>query len=182
MARLPYLDKKDLAPEHQDLLNQPINLNRILVTSPHCRRASLAFAQYFRSGSRLDPRLRELAILMVGYLTRSAYEWCQHIRIGRAAGVSDADIAAVIAMAEGGSPALDEAALATLRMAQEITIEGAAGDASFATLGTYLDPEQLLDLVVVTAHYTGVARVIASMQVEVEAEYLPYLEEFPLPR
>jgi hypothetical protein len=31
------------------------------------------------------------------------------------------------------------------------------------------------------AFYNGVVRLLATMQIDVEAEYLPYLGEFPLP-
>ena len=34
MARLPYRDKSDLAPEHQDLLARNINLFRAMTHSP----------------------------------------------------------------------------------------------------------------------------------------------------
>jgi hypothetical protein len=68
MARLPYLDRDDLAPEHRDLLARDINLNRALVHSPDAARAFGGLAHFIRHGSRLDARLRELAILQVGYL------------------------------------------------------------------------------------------------------------------
>ena len=46
---------------------------------------------------RLVARLRELAILQVGWLARSAYEWSHHVKIGYDFGVTDADIARIIA-------------------------------------------------------------------------------------
>ena len=73
MARLPYLDRSDLLPEHQDLLARNLNLYRVLAHSPRAARSLNTLARYIRDGSRLDPRLRELAILQVGYLTRSAW-------------------------------------------------------------------------------------------------------------
>jgi alkylhydroperoxidase family enzyme len=83
MARLPYLDKSDLLPEHQDLLARNLNLYRVLAHSPRAARSLNTLARYIRDGSRLDPRLRELAILQVSYLTRSAWGYSHHIRIGR---------------------------------------------------------------------------------------------------
>ena len=81
MARLPYLDVDDLAPEHRDLLNRKINIRRLLVHSPDGARNYSHLGQYFRFGSKLDPRLREIAILQVGYLTKSAYVYSHHIKI-----------------------------------------------------------------------------------------------------
>ena len=39
MARLPYLDKADLLPEHQDLLARNLNLYRVLAHSPRAARS-----------------------------------------------------------------------------------------------------------------------------------------------
>ena len=39
MARLPYLDRSDLLPEHQDLLARNLNLYRVLAHSPRAARS-----------------------------------------------------------------------------------------------------------------------------------------------
>ena len=74
MARLPYRNKSDLAPEDQDLLARDANIFRALAHSPNALRAFHRLGGFIRFKSRLDPRLRELAILQVGYLTRAPYE------------------------------------------------------------------------------------------------------------
>ena len=56
MARLPYLDQADLKPEHQDLLNRPIALNRIMAHGPEGMRAFNALAGYIRRKSKLKGR------------------------------------------------------------------------------------------------------------------------------
>src|SRR5215469_601995 len=96
MARVPYLDRDDLAPEHQDLLKRNISLMRAFVHSPNAARAFHGVGHYIRYGSQLDPRLRELAILQVGWLARSPYEWSHHVKLGHDFGVSDDDIRALI--------------------------------------------------------------------------------------
>ena len=80
MARVPYLKVSDLAPEHQDLLKRPITLHQALVNSPNAARAFNGLGHFIRYGSKLDPRLRELAILQVGWLARSPYEWSHHVK------------------------------------------------------------------------------------------------------
>src|SRR5258708_15871753 len=96
MPRLPYLDKPALAAENQDLLSRDINLYRLLAHSPNGLRSFSGLGKFIRHQSRLDPRLRELAILQVGYLTRSPYEYSHHIKIGRDFGVSDDDVRALV--------------------------------------------------------------------------------------
>src|SRR5438445_8354404 len=83
MARVPYLQQSDLPPEHQDILARPIALNRAMANSPDAARAMTVLAMYIRNKSKLDPRLRELAILQVGYLAKSPYEYAHHVKIGR---------------------------------------------------------------------------------------------------
>lgn len=182
MARLPYLDKSDLLPEHQDLLARNINLYRLLAHSPRAARSLNTLARFIRDGSRLDPRLREMAILQVGYATRSAYEFSHHVRIGREFGVSDADIRAIADESAGRATNLDPLAKAVLRAAREITSDIEISDEAFEVLRHGLDAECLTDLVLTIAFYNGLVRLLAAMQIDVEDDYRRYLEEFPLPR
>jgi alkylhydroperoxidase family enzyme len=92
MARLPYLDKDDLKPEDQELLKRSINLHRVLVHSPGATRAFGGLGQYIRYGTTMDARLRELAILQVGWLAKSPYEWSHHVKIGFDFGVTEDDV------------------------------------------------------------------------------------------
>jgi len=181
MARIPYLDKSDLAPENQDLLARNITLHRALANSPNGLRAFGGLGQFIRHKSRLDPRLRELAILQVGYLARAPYEWSHHIKIGRDFGVTDDDIRALIAETEGRSSKLEPLAKLVLRAAREMTSDLAVTQATFAALRKELDEERMVDLVITISFYNAVVRLLASLEIDVEPEYERYLEEFPLP-
>jgi len=182
MARLPYLDKSDLLPEHQDLLARNLNLYRVLAHSPRAARSLNTLARFIRDGSRLDPRLRELAILQIGYITRSAWEFSHHVRIGREVGISDDEIRAIADETAGRPTALDPLAKTVLRAAREMTAGLVISDETFAELRRELDNERLTDLVVTISFYNGLVRLLETMQVDVEEDYLVYLDEFPLPR
>lgn len=182
MARVPYLDKPDVAAEHHDLLARNINLYRALVHSPNAARAFQGLGLFIRHESRLNARLRELAILQVGYLARSPYEYSHHIAIGRSFGVSDDDIRGMVAETEGRPTQLDSLTRAVLRAAREMTRDLAVSEATFAELSASLDRERLLDLIMTIAFYNGVVRVLASLAIDVEPEYQRYLDEFPLPK
>src|SRR5579864_5231403 len=181
MARVPYFDRADLSPEHQDLLNRPINLFRALVNSPGAARGWSGIGHYIRHGSKLDPRLRELAILQVGYLARSPYEYSHHIKIGRDFGVSDADIRAMIDETEGRASGLEPLAQAVLKAARQMTEGRLVDDATFTSLRHELGEERLTDLVITIAFYCGVVRLLATLDIDVEPDYRHYLKEFPLP-
>src|SRR5215472_4675107 len=96
MARIPYLEPSDLGPDDQDILKRPIALAKALANSPKAARAFFGLGAYIRYGSKVDPRLRELAILQVGWLARSPYEWSHHVKLGHDFGVTDDDIRALI--------------------------------------------------------------------------------------
>lgn len=180
MARLRYLDQSDLADGDKDLLARPINLNRILVHSPGARRAGLAMANFIRHDSKLDPRLRELAILTVGYLAGAAYEWSHHIKIGKEFGVTLQDVRQLIEALDGRPSDLDPPARLVVDAAAEMTRVGGISEATFRRLQRLLDDERLVELVVTLGYYNGVVRILETLQVDVEPEYLPALAEFPL--
>ncbi len=181
MARVPYLEPSDLAPTDQDLLKRPIALAKALANAPGAARAMLGFGHHIRYGTKLDPRLRELAILQVGWLARSPYEWSHHVKLGLDFGVTEADINALIDDTAGRPTGLDALTRQVLHAAREMTIDGAMSDASFAGLRAALGTEGVIDLAVAIAHYNAVVRLLATLQIDVEDDYLPYLHRFPLP-
>ena len=182
MARVRYLSEADLAPEHHDLLARKLNLYRALAHSPAGARGFSAGALYVRHHSKLDPRLRELAIIQIGYLTRTQYEYAHHLEIGRANGVTDHDFRA-IALATAGQPtALTELDSAVLSAARELTAEPSLSDQTFATLRKYLDEERVVDLIITIATYCGVVRLLGALKIDLEVGYEDLLKEFPLPK
>jgi alkylhydroperoxidase family enzyme len=181
MARVPYLEQSDLPPEHQDLLARPIALHRAMANSPGAARAMNGLAMYIRHKSKLDPRLRELAILQVGYLARSPYEYSHHVKIGREFGVSDDEIRAINDETAGRPTALDPLAKTVLRAAREMSNDLAMSDETYAALEQAIGREQLIDLTLAIAFYNAVVRMLGTLQIDVEPEYRKYLDEHPLP-
>lgn len=177
MARVPYLEVSDLAPEHQDLLKRPIWLSKALVNSPNGARAFHVLGNFIRYGSKLDMRLRELAILQVGWLARSPYEWSHHIKLGLDFGVTEADIHAL--MQDGAG--LDDLSRLVVQGATEMARDGGMSDTTFAALQEQLGNEQVVDLTLTAGFYCAVVRVLATLQIDVEPDYQPYLDRFPFP-
>jgi alkylhydroperoxidase family enzyme len=183
MARVPYLDVEDLPEEERDLLKRPINLFRAFVHSPKMARAFSGLGGHIRYGSKLDPRLRELAILTVGYLTRSRFEYSHHVKLGmQQFGVTEDDLKNLAAFcndeAVSGLSDLDRCVLSA---AWQLTDTREIDDATFAALADALPRDELIDLVVAIAFYNGVVRILGALQIDVEDEYKPYLDIVPLP-
>jgi alkylhydroperoxidase family enzyme len=180
MARVPDMTVTDLAEADRDLLKRNIALHRALTNSPNGARAFSGLGQFIRYGSKLDPRLRELAILQVGWLARSAYEWSHHVKIGFDFGVTEADIHALIAETAGQQSALEPVAQLVLLAAREAYDGPGVSEATFERLRAQFDNERLVDLVLVISFYCAVVRVLSSLDIRVEPDYQPYLDRFPL--
>jgi alkylhydroperoxidase family enzyme len=134
---------------------------------------------YIRFDSPLNPRLREMAILQIGFITRSVYEYTHHIKISQDFGVSDEDVRAIAAETAGKTTHLDALTRDVLRAAREMTQSLAASDNTFAALKAQLNPESLTDLVLIISFYNAVVRFLATMEIDNEPEYQVLLAQFP---
>ncbi len=181
MARLPYFDAEQLPPEHKELLKRPINLTRLLVNSPGMARAFHGIGNYIRHKSTLDPRLRELAILQVGWMERSEYEFTHHVKIGKEFGVTDDDIQGLFLETEGKPSKLDTLTRTVLKGAREMVRDIGMSDTTFAEIKKHLSDEHMTDLVLTIAFYCGVVRVLATMKIDNEPQYKEVLKQYPIP-
>jgi len=181
MARLPYLDADQLPAEQRDLLKRPINLTRLLVNSPGMAKAFHGVGGYIRNKSTLNPRLRELAILQVGWMEKSEYEFTHHVKIGKEFGVTDEDIRNLFLETEGKTSTLEPLARTILKGAREMVRELAMSDATFAEIKKELSNEHMVDLVLTIAFYCAVVRVLATMKMDNEPQYKEVLKQYPIP-
>jgi AhpD family alkylhydroperoxidase len=177
-GRVPYLNAVDLDEADRALLSRPINLFRALAHDPDGLREFQRVGEWIRHRGQLDARLRELAILRVGYVTRCAYEFSHHVRIGREFGLTSDDINLVRRPGAGQAP--DEGAAVVIAAATEITQDLGLADETWRRLAGQLGTAVAVELVLVVAHYCAVVRVLNSLRVDVEPEYEQYLREFPL--
>ena len=181
MARLPYLEPDQVAPEYRDMLKRNTNLHKLLVNSPVMAKAFNGMGNFFRHKSKLDPRLRELAILQVGWMEKSEYEFTHHVKIGKEFGVTDADIEGLFAETEGKPSKLEPLAKAILKGAREMVKDLAMSEATFAEIKKSLSDEHMTDLVLTIAFYCAVVRVLATMKMDNEPQYKEVLKQYPIP-
>lgn len=179
MARIPYVEKSNLPADQQDLqLHQ--NFQRAYANSPKALRAFTSLSGYVREKSPLDPKLRELAILQVGYATDCPYAFTHHVKVGLAAGLSPDEIRAIKDDAAGRPTKFGPVEKAVLQAARDLTAGTPVSDATYGTLQRTLGNEQLMDLLFVTVHYVGMARLLLTLQVDIEDDYAKYLKDYPL--
>jgi AhpD family alkylhydroperoxidase len=132
----------------------------------HCGlfRRWLWFAGALMPGGKLPREETELVILRVAHNTGSAYEWVQHERIGRRAGLSEEEIARV---RQGPAAAgWTERRALLLRAADELHSSDRISDELWGQLSQQLDEVLLIELCMLIGHYEMLAMTLNSLQVE----------------
>ena len=153
-----------------------LNIFKTMAHNPKLLRDWLAMATPLLTGGlALSPRLRELAILRVGQVSGSEYEFGQHIRIARAAGVSYEDMAALRDYDEGDHFSDLERAVIAYTGACARLDAGAADRAR--DLKRWLSDRELLELTFCIAHWSMVARVLVPLEVELDEALLAELPD-----
>jgi alkylhydroperoxidase family enzyme len=116
----------------------------------------------------LDPRLRELVIMRIGWLTASDYEWTQHWGVARGLGVSADDLLGVRDWQayQGFGPA-ERAALGAT---DDVVRDGVVSTESWAACQREFgaDPAVLVELVTTIGAWRMVASILHSLQVPLE--------------
>jgi len=170
MARLPYVDPATASPPVREALEAvpPLNVFRTMAHAETAFRPWLRWAGTLLGELELDPALRELAILYVSRLTPHAeYEWVQHVPIARAVGVTDAQISAL----EHGDPvaaSFGPLEHAVLRFTREVVRDARASDEAFVAVREALSPREIVELLMVIGQYMMLARVMATVEMELD--------------
>ena len=168
MTRIPYPDPaKQSAAVRAVLERAPINIMRMV--SNASEPVFNGFGQFsgaFYQPSDLDPILREVAILRVGYLSKSAYEVFHHEGLGRQIGLTDAQIDAI--RIGKPAPVLNPAQTAVMAFADDVILNVRAGDATLAAVRAHLSDQALVDLILVIGLYMTVSRLLETAGVELD--------------
>ena len=145
---------------------EPMNLFLVLGRHKRLFRGWLPFAGLLMPGGRLPRQESELVILRVAHLRGSRYEQDQHRRIGRRAGLTDADLDRVTAgpHAEGWAPRRR----AVLAAVDELLALHDITDATWEELRRHLDEREAVELVLLAGHYDMLAAAIAALGVQPE--------------
>jgi uncharacterized peroxidase-related enzyme len=177
MARVPYLNPKDLPAgetEVKAIFDQLAaerggvvgNIFRALAHSPNLLRRFAQLGNELRNETKLDPKLRELALCTIGRLTGAEYEFTHHWNIARDVGVKREQLEALAEFER--SPLFNEQERAVMRYAIEVTQNIKVSDATWDALTKFLDNRRLLELAHNVAFYNAVVRLLIPLGVELE--------------
>jgi alkylhydroperoxidase family enzyme len=141
------------------------NMLRAIAHHPRLLEPFLGFAAALARGE-LPRRESELLALRAAWNCRSEFEWGHHALYARAAGLSDAEIAAV---ASGpGAPGWSDADRELLRAADELHAQQSIGEATWAALASRWNAAQLVEIAFVVGQYTMLSMVAGAIAIPLE--------------
>ena len=174
MARIKYLRRTDSAnPAIFDRLERErkvptANIFLALTQTPDLLDGFLTYANALRN-SPLSPRLRELAILTVGHLTKSVYEVAHHQSHGLKAGLTQEQLDAVPSFEMSALYSAQEKAV--MALAKESTLNVAVSDRTWRDVAAFLSEPELIALVLVVGWYNSGVRIMAGLDIELEDDH-----------
>jgi len=148
------------------------NILGIFAWHPDLARAFFAFNNHLFH-STLSKRDRELVTVRIAWLRRGEYEWAQHVRMAKSAGLSDEQVDAIMAGPDAPSWGPRDAAL--LRATDEIAADRYVSDETWKRLSADFDRKQLMDLVFTIGAYDLLAMAMNTFGLELD----PGLPGFP---
>jgi 4-carboxymuconolactone decarboxylase len=150
------------------------NIMGIFAWHPDLARAFYTFNTHLFH-STLSARDRELVTVRIAWLRRGEYEWAQHVRMARKAGLSEEEVDAISAGPD--SPVWGPRDAALLRSVDEIAADRYVSDETWKRLSGHFDRKQLMDLVFTAGAYDLLAMAFNTFGLELD----PGLPGFPPP-
>jgi 4-carboxymuconolactone decarboxylase len=173
--RVTFADTSKFSAEFPDLERYKLhgkvpNLFATLMNHPQLFKAWGGLGRYILSEDQsLSPRDREIAILRIGWLNQSQYEWEQHSGIGRTIGLSEDDIERI---KKGPKAGWDRHEAALVQAADDLFENSVVSEATWLTLLERYNTQQMMDLVFTIGAYNLVSWALNSLGVPLD-DYLP---------
>ncbi|SDI63271.1 carboxymuconolactone decarboxylase family protein [Pseudomonas abietaniphila] len=140
---------------------------------PQLAECSQALGRYCRYDSSLEPRLSELAILLMGRHWLAEYEWAAHKPFALEAGLAPEIIDAI---RDGVEPAFKKAdELLVYRFIRELHAQRGISDALYSEFTNLLGNDAVVDLVGIAGYYTLISMTIKVFEVPPPAGAAPEL-------
>jgi len=169
VPRLPVDEAKAAADEAgvPDYMAE-LAIFQVLLNHPTLARAINDLLATMLWHGSLDTRLRELAIMRIGWLTASEYEWTQHWRVALGLGVSEDDLLGVRDWQSHNAFGSTERAV--LAATDDVVRTGVVSNESWTACVRDLssDPAVLIELVTAIGAWRMVATILRSLQVPLE--------------
>ena len=177
MQRVPLAEFDPVLQKRlEELWGKPVNLYRALGNHPPLAAAWTEFANAIRHESRTPRALRELMILRTAQIARSEYEWAQHLKMARKAGVGDERIAALAGWRS--SPLFDAKERAALALTEAVMALNVTDEVA-AEVKKHFSDAEFVELSLTAGFYALVSRMLDAMRVELDDDIRDYSPRLP---
>jgi alkylhydroperoxidase family enzyme len=168
MARIDYSDPVQYDDRTRELMgkNRNVNILRMMAHAPSHVRHYCRLGAAIRTRGELDPVVRELAITRTGILCEAPYEVRAHKQIGKNAGVTDQQNAAL----ENWEAAdcFNDVQRAALAFTDEIVRLRRPTDATFNAIKSKLTPRALVELQLAVGFYIMTSKFLETFEIDMQ--------------
>jgi alkylhydroperoxidase family enzyme len=167
---VPLPSDADLSPETKELLSQgaPIHVLRMFAGAQDMYPGIVALIKGIFTSQGMDPKLREIIILRVAYLTNCAYEWEANVVFARNVGLTDEQMASLCT--DGPVTGLDPVSNLISRATDEITQQVAISDDALAQLLERFGPSITTKYILAISWFNMLSRFLLSTRVPRETD------------
>lgn len=175
MARIPYFTAQDAQADPNKLAllgKEPqMNIFKIIThaTYPIARKFITLPASVLING-KVNPILREMAIVRAGILCHSEYEVHQHLKVSRWVGMPEEKIAALNIGSK--SPVFSEVERLVLRFTEEMVQNHKTSDETFTALNKHFSYEEMVELSIAVGCYMMISIFLNTFEVDIEDQPL----------
>lgn len=122
-----------------------------MARTPGLYRCQLELGKELVLHGKLPARERELAILRCGWLCRAPFEWGEHVKFGKACGVTDDEVERITR--GSADPEWNDHDRAVIAAVEQLLGDQSVADETWKVLARGWTDEQLMELPVLIGHY-----------------------------
>ena len=169
MALLPYVDEAKAPEKTREILNRgkvKLNVARMIANSDAAFYPFSMLGNSLMTRAKLDAKLLEIAILRTAKVSKSLYEWTQHVPIAKHVGVTDAQITAM--EHPENATCFNEVENLVIKFTDEVARNVKGSPATLAQLKKHMGAAEIVELVMSIGFWGMVARVLETTEVDLE--------------
>jgi 4-carboxymuconolactone decarboxylase len=169
MARIPFYKLGENEADKAELIGKVPKLNVIKVMAHAVTPVLSGFVGLIAAllgQGKLDPMLRELAIVRTGLLCGSEYEVHQHVKMSRRMGMPEEKIEAL--SVGSSSQVFSEVERLVLMFTEEMVMGRKASAETFDALARRFSHAEMVELGIVVGCYVMVSMFLMTFEVEIE--------------
>jgi 4-carboxymuconolactone decarboxylase len=172
MSRIPLadIDQQTEAIREFTARRGALNVFGVLANAPVVFAGWTQMVDELFDSTTFTLRTREVVILQVARLQNSRYELSLHVGIARDAGLTEAQISAIVETEDFDAAGFTDTERVLLDVVTELCSTHRLSDQSFADAHAVLGDEALTELLMLVSCYFGLALVLNAVDVDVDRE------------